>query len=191
MAPWADATGYFRTITLDLPGLAMAGEGTQERSSPFGLDWREAFLGLSMNKPLLGLRAAVLLNVLMTLNDLPDQRRRSGFHVVGLGTAGPVVLHAALLDQEGLIKKVSLQRSLVSWSNIVEKGMSRDQLASVVPGALKRYDLPDLVARLAPLPVEVVQSVDAEGKLVPVSEVKETYAIPIKAYADSGKIEIR
>jgi hypothetical protein len=133
----------------------------------------------------------VLLNVLMTLNDLPDQRKPGGFHVVGLGTSGPVILHAALLDQQGLIKKVSLQRSLVSWSDIIEKGMSRDQLASVVPGALQMYDLPDLVARLAPLPVEIVQSVDAEGKLVPLSEVREAYAIPIKGYGDSGKLEIR
>jgi dienelactone hydrolase len=190
-APWADGTGSFRTITLDLPGLAAAGEGTQEKLSPFGSDWREAFVGLSMNKPLLGLRAAVLLNLLMTLGDLPDQRDRSGFHVVGLGTAGSVILHAALLDQQGLIKKVSLQRSLVSWSNIIEKGMSRDQLASVVPGALKMYDLPDLVARLAPLPVEIFQTVDAEGKVIPAGEVKDAYAIPIKAYGNSGKLEIR
>jgi dienelactone hydrolase len=190
-APWADATSYFRTITLDLPGLTVPGAGAQERSSPFGSDWREAFVGMSMNKPLLGLRAAALLNVLMTLDDLPDQRRHRGFHVVGLGTAGRVILHAALLDQKGLIKKVSLHRSLISWSNIIEKGLSRDQLASVVPGALKLYDLPDLVARLAPLPVEIVQTVDAEGKLVPVGEVKEAYAIPIQAYGDSGKLEIK
>ena len=38
---------------------------------------------------------------------------------------------------EGLIKKVVLQNSLVSWANIIENGLSRGQLANVVPGALK------------------------------------------------------
>ena len=55
-----------------------------------------------------------------------------------------------LLDGNGLIKKVTLYRSLISWSDVVQNGLSRDQLAGVLPGVLESYDLPDLAARLAP-----------------------------------------
>ena len=56
--------------------------------------------------------------------------RRSGFHVVGVGAAGPVVLHAALLDEHGLIKKVTLERSLVSWADIVERASAATSWAT-------------------------------------------------------------
>ena len=64
-------------------------------------------------------------------------------------------MHAAALDEQGLIRRVVLDRCLVSWTDVVRRGISRDQLASVVPGVLRYYDLPDLAARLDPLPVEI------------------------------------
>jgi dienelactone hydrolase len=184
---------YGRIISLDLPGqeAPAAGALSREGQSPFGRDWREAFLAFSMDKPLLGQRATELLNVLETLNAEAKDERPDGFHVVGLGPAGPVVLHAALLDQRGLIKKVVIQDSLVSWANLIENGLSRDQLANVVPGALTLYDLPDLAARLAPLPLSIVGSVDALGQAVPVDRTREIYAGCIRKYGASGAIDIR
>ena len=121
---------------------------------------------------------------------MPRRRDQNpaGFHVVGLGLAGPVVLHAALLEERGLIKKLVVHGSLVSWANIVEKGVSRDQLSSVLPGALKIYDLPDLAARLAPLPLSILASVDAVGEAVPVARVEEIYAGSIKSYGTPGLV---
>jgi dienelactone hydrolase len=161
------------------------------RESPFGPDWREAFMALSIDKPLLGQRAAELLDVLETLAAERGDQKSRGFHVVGTGVAGPVVLHAALLDEGRLIKKVTVQNSLVSWSNIVEKGLSRNQLGTVLPGVLTHYDLPDLAARLAPLPLAIAGTVDAEGKGMPVSQVREAYAECVRKYRDSGSLEIR
>jgi hypothetical protein len=159
--------------------------------SPFGPDWREAFMALAIDRPLLGQRVADLLSILEALENNQPGAKAAGFHVVGVGLAGPAVLHAALLDERGLIKKVTVRNSLVSWSRIVEQGLSRDQLANVVPGVLSVYDLPELAARLAPLPLSIVGSVDALGKVVPTGEAREAYAIPVKAYADSGKFELR
>jgi hypothetical protein len=140
---------------------------------------------------LLGQRAAELLNVLETLSALDKDKGRAGFHVVGIGPAGPVVLHAALLDGSGLIKKVVVQNSLVSWANVIESGLSRDQLGNVVPGALGLYDLPDLAARLAPLPLSIVDSVDGLGQPIPAARVREIYAGAIERYGASGGIEVR
>ncbi len=148
-------------------------------------------MALSIGRPLLGQRAAELLNLLETLNAERSDPKSSGYHVVGVGVAGPVVLHAALLDERGMIKKVTIQNSLVSWSNVVEKGLSRNQLSSVVPGVLGFHDLPDLAARLAPLPLEIVGSVDAEGKAVRAGDVREIYANCMKAYGQTEACEIR
>ena len=182
-----------RFVYLSLRGQTEEAGESQDprRKSPFGADWREAFMAFSMNKPLLGQRVAELLGILETLNAERYGKRSPGFHVVGMGLSGPVVLHAALVDQHKLIKKATVLNSLVSWSNIVEKGMSRDQLSSVVPGVLAVYDLPDLAARLAPLPLSIVGSVDAEGNQASVSEVREIYRECIRKYGASGKLEIR
>ena len=96
-----------------------------------------------------------------------------------------------MLDERGLIKKVTIQNSLVSWSNVVEKGLSRDQMGSVLPGVLASYDLPDLAAALAPRPLAIVDVVDSEGKKVGVKEAREIYASCIRAYGASGALEIR
>jgi hypothetical protein len=148
-------------------------------------------MALAIDRPLLGQRAAELLDVLETLDSERGGKTSTGFHVVGVGTSGPVVLHAALLDERGLIKKLTIQDSLVSWSNVVEKGLSRDQMSNVVPGVLAHYDLPDVAARLAPLPLSIVGSVDAEGRGVAVSVVRQIYGGCITSYGTGGPLEIR
>jgi hypothetical protein len=80
------------------------------------------------------------------------------------------VLHAALLDDKGLVKEVTLERSLTSWEDLVEQGISRGQLGGAVPGVLAVYDLPDLAARLAPRPVHIKSPVDASGQPVSASK---------------------
>ena len=55
--------------------------------------------------------AADILRVLAGLDGESGdgQDEHNGFRVVGIGTAGPIVLHAALLDRVGLIKEVVLE----------------------------------------------------------------------------------
>jgi dienelactone hydrolase len=137
------------------------------RPSPFGDDWKEGYMAVHLDRPLLGQRVADLLQVLEGLDAESAAEGHRGFHVVGVGSAGPIVLHAGLLDERGLIKKVVLERSLVSWADIVQKGVSRNQMGNVVPGALQDYDLPDLVARLGPQRVTIHAAVGAMGDPVP------------------------
>ena len=159
--------------------------------SPFGRDWREAYIALHIGRPLLGQRVADLLSILEGLAALSDAHGRNGFHVVGKGAAGPVVLHAALLDEHGLIKMVTLENSLVSWADIVERGRSRNQMGSVVPGVLESYDLPDLAARLSPLPLTIDAPVDAMGEPVSQAMLERSYARCAETYAPNGKLILR
>jgi cephalosporin-C deacetylase-like acetyl esterase len=158
--------------------------------SPFGADWREAYVALAIARPLLGQRAADLLDMLAGLDSQSGDAAHAGFDVVGMGAAGPVVLHAALLDERGLIKSVTLERSPVSWADVVAKGISRGQLGNVVPGVLESYDLPDLAARLAPRPLSIRAPVDATGDPVPRSIFDKIYEPCVRAYGAGGPLEL-
>jgi dienelactone hydrolase len=181
-------------VRIDLRGMGVSAppidQGRAE-ASPFGRDWKEAFLALYLDRPLLGQRAIDLLSVLGALDAEWGGNERAGFDVVGTGAAGPIVLHAALLDDRGLIKSVTLERSLVSWASILQTKISRGQLGNVVPGALESYDLPDLAARLAPRRLTIHGAVDALGNPVSQSTLEETYLRCAKAYGPGGQLELR
>jgi dienelactone hydrolase len=146
-------------------GMGETDPGAESRRDwPFGSDWKEACMGIHLARPLLGQRVVDVLSVLEGLKT--EYGGVARFYLVGVGAAGPVILHAALLDEEGSVAGVTLERSLTSWEDLVKQGLSRDQLGNVVPGALRVYDLPELAARLAPRRVHVWEPVDASGRPV-------------------------
>ncbi|MHB1562220.1 MAG: alpha/beta hydrolase family protein [Isosphaeraceae bacterium] len=155
-----------RVVLINPRGLGETDPGAANRRDwPFGGDWKEAFLALHLNRPLLGMRVVDLLAVIDGLH--AEQEEPAGYHLVGVAVAGPVVLHAAFLDEKNLIREVTLERSIRSWEDVVIGGLSRGQLGNVVPGVLAVYDLPDLAARLARRPVKLIEPVDASGNPLP------------------------
>jgi dienelactone hydrolase len=140
----------------------------------FGLDWKESFLGMHLNRPLLGQRVTDVLSVLGTL-DHP-----SGIHAIGVGAAAPVVLHAAALDPR--ITEVTLEEGVISWSAVARTPVTKLVLTNVVPGALTVYDLLDLAAAIAPRPLTIKNPVDPAGKPVSQAALEETYSSARAAY---------
>jgi cephalosporin-C deacetylase-like acetyl esterase len=162
-----------RIILVDPSGLGATTPTTPAgRQSPFGPDWQEGLLAFRMSRPLLGKRVADLLRILAGLAEETDGGKHADFRLVGVGLAGPIVLHAAVIDHGHLIKHASVERSLESWSLLIQSGMSRYQLSSVVPGALESYDLPDLVRALGPSRLTVHNPVDAMGEVIPALETR-------------------
>jgi hypothetical protein len=166
-------------------------DGRERRGSPFGAEFKEAFMAIHLDRPLLGQRVLDLLTVLEGLDAESGEGGHNGFELVGHGSAGPIVLHAALLDRRGLIKRVRIDHSVVSWSDVVRRGISRDQLGNVVPGVLEAYDLPDLAARLAPRGLAISEAVDAEGHPVPQDVLDRAYAACVEAYRSGGELKLR
>jgi cephalosporin-C deacetylase-like acetyl esterase len=174
-------------LALDLRGLGETAPGTAPANGPgyFGTDFKEAYLGLHLNRPLLGQRAHDLLAVVAAMaGDAPR-----GIHAVGVGSAGPVVLHAAALEPR--IERVTLERSVVSWSAVVRSPLSYNQLTNVVPGALAAYDLPELAAALAPRPLTIRAAVDPVGRPVSQTVLEEAYAVCRKAYSSTDAARLR
>lgn len=168
-----------RVLALDLRGIGETAPSKPAANRPnfFGTDSREAFLGLHLNRPLLGQRVRDLISV---VSQLRMQDSGLDIHAIGIGTGGPIVLHAAAL--EPAIKSVTLEESVVSWSAVVQSRISHDQLANAVPGTLQLYDLPNLAATIAPRPLMIRHAVDPVQKPVTQATLEATYASCRDAY---------
>lgn len=161
-----------------LRGMGETSPGT--KSGPFGSDSKEAFLSLNLGRPLLGQRVGDVLSVVGAIaGDYQD-----GVVLIGQGTAGPIALHAAVLEPK--IVGLSLEGSITSWSDVVRTPISRGQLANAVPGALAFYDLPDLAALVAPRELSIKASVDPAGRPLPPEKVATAYLASTKAYQAQG-----
>jgi hypothetical protein len=169
-----------RYMAVDLRGFgetapAVAKDG---KAPTFGVEFKESFLGFHLNRPLLGQRVTDLLGVINAV----DKDQTLG--LTAIGSAGPVALHAALLSDR--VKAVTIDNSLVSWHGVLRTPISHNQLANVVPGVLKVYDLPDLAAAIAPRPLTILRPVDAAGKPLSKEAAEEAYKGVREAYKEAG-----
>ncbi|MCH7988705.1 MAG: acetylxylan esterase [Planctomycetes bacterium] len=134
-------------LSIDVRGFGeTAASVRNSRQGYFGTDFQTALLGIHLNRPLLGQRTEDVLAALNYLASIPqiDVKR---IEIIGVGQCGPVALHAAAFDKR--VSKVTLVRSIKSWTDVVADPLGRDRLTNVVPFALESYDLPDLERAIA------------------------------------------
>jgi hypothetical protein len=64
------------------------------------------------------------------------------------GHLGLVLLHAAVIDPR--LKHIAVDHALESYKSLIEAPMPRDAPEDILPGVVRRYDIPDLVRELGP-----------------------------------------
>jgi len=119
----------------------------EEWARLFGADWQEAFLAYMLDKPLLAQRAEDVLVSARFLATYPGLAARIPVDVVAIGELGPPALHAVALEPD-VFGVLTLRRCIESWATVVRNPELTGQLANAIHGALKTYDLPDLVRSL-------------------------------------------
>jgi len=127
---------------------------------------------LLLGKTMVGMRALDIsraVDVLETRAGIPVSNIRG----VAVDGASVPMLFAAALDER--FRSVELDRMLMSWQSIVDSRLHRRAYEQVIPGAIRRFDLPDLVRAIAPRPVVVRGLVDAMGDAVPANRAKTMY----------------
>jgi hypothetical protein len=127
----------------------------------FNLIGLRAFL---VGKTLVGMRTDDALHAMDWLCARKDVDRTK-ISAYGSGPQAVVLLHAALLDSR--IGALTLDNGLVSYRMIFDTPLHRNASEVLVPGAVRQYDLKDLIAALAPRKVTVLNPRDATGAPAP------------------------
>jgi cephalosporin-C deacetylase-like acetyl esterase len=165
-------------LAIDLRGLGETAPSAWPAKMPaFGVDFKESFLGVLLDRPLLGQR---VLDVLAVLRATGQEE----VYIYADGLTGPVALHAAALEPN--IRKVTLDHALVSWSNVAHTPITVNQLSSVVPNVLRVYDLPELAATLAPRPLTIRNPLNAALAAVGQPELEHAYRTCREAFERHG-----
>ena len=152
-AALADSTAWLRALlhqyqTVVLVDLRGQGETTDPAAALgpkyYNREYRPALLALHQGQPLLTQRVADIATV---LSAYAVGRPRAGLDLYADGrTAALVALHAAMLTPR--IGQVRLRTLPAAWAEIVVRPTAKNGYSDVLPGVLRRYDVPDLVRTL-------------------------------------------
>ncbi|MGB2821688.1 MAG: acetylxylan esterase [Phycisphaerae bacterium] len=149
-------------LAVDLRGTGETQKVSRSKWGPeIGHDWDDVYKAYLLGRSYVGMRAE---DVLVCARWLAGRAKRAdgGVALMAEGNVGVPALHAAALEREQF-PSVKLTGTVVSWSNVVHVGHTRNQLVNTVHAALQTYDLPDLAATLGKR-IEIDQPVDAAGK---------------------------
>jgi len=119
----------------------------------------EFYIAYMMGRSLVGMRAEDILVAARAFADLIGTTL-GRLDLVGVEDAAIPALHAAAVAPTPFAN-VRISRAIDSWQRVLEAPVPRRQLEATVHGALRVYDLPDLVALAGR--VEIVEPVDAAG----------------------------
>lgn len=152
---------------------------TRIASEANGSDWPRYFGDFSSTmtaflsgETLVGMRARDIvrgIDLLAARGDVNGDQ----IYAVGVEGAAVPVLHAAVLDDR--IRRVALDKMLVSYQSVVDHKIHRGVFENVVPGALRVYDLPDLARIVSPRLVRVIDAVDPVGQRIELDKVSKQY----------------
>lgn len=166
---------------------ARGADGAEEiKSAVVGDQNLLALRALLVGETLLGMRVEDA----MAAIDWLSARGAGPITLVGIGASGPVALHTAVLDPR--VAAVRLENSQLSYYLAASAPLQRDLPAIALPGVLPVYDLPDLMAAIAPRPLTLLNPVDAVGQPLDKTRLAEVLSqageakIQLVPYADEG-----
>ncbi len=134
-------------------------------SVSFNLWYTSTLIGRSI----VGIRAGDVVRLTRLLKD-----NNEIYEVYGIARKemAPILLYAAAFDQD--IKRMALIEPYSSYQSIVMNRFYNPKFVySIVPGALKAYDLPDLAASLAPRKLLILNVTDGNSNSTDVESINE------------------
>jgi len=169
----------FTVLSPDLLGIGEMGPGTFRGDSYIEeISYNMWFISILIDRSLVGIRAG---DVVRLTNLMKKNGRISEIYGLAMKEMAPVLLHAAAFDPA--IKQIALIEPYSSWSSIVMNRFYKPEFVhSLVPGALKAYDLPDLAACLAPRKLMMAGVTDGYGKTTDSESINKDLSIIKIAY---------
>jgi cephalosporin-C deacetylase-like acetyl esterase len=93
----------------------------------------------------------------------------------GSGAMGAVALHAAALDSR--IGRVVIENTLTSYRMVLDQPLHRNISEIMIPGVLRKYDMGDLLAAIAPRQITVINPQDATGAVITADQFRKELGI--------------
>jgi dienelactone hydrolase len=146
--------------TCDVRGIGESQPNTCNQNSflsPYGSDYFYATHSLMLDRPYVGQRTLDVLRVLQWLSE----NGHSEIHLVGKGWGALPATFAGLLSDH--VRQVTLKQALTSYTDIAESRNYDWPLSSMVPGVLKRFDLPDCYRMLEAKQLKIIEPCGADG----------------------------
>lgn len=177
----------FAVCAIDLRGLGQSTVRLPAAGPVYYLDGnlreRYAWTSFVLGKPVIGQR---VWDLLRCLDYLRARRDVDQSRIYGWGNEGAAlaVLFAAVLEDR--LRSVLLESSLATYRSLVESEAYSLDLGWFTFGVLQHFDLPDLVAAVAPRPCWLVNAVGAQGDTLAESEVRTLYRPTVERYQQAG-----
>jgi cephalosporin-C deacetylase-like acetyl esterase len=154
-------------VAVDLRGLGELHDliPVTHTGMPAKTDWQQWFLAYLLEKSFLGMWTEDVFAAARWLRTYETKgETRNRIRVIGVGHAGPAVLHAGALERE-LFAQVELRQTLDSWASVVgDRQGCGAMLLNTVHGALRVYDLPDLRRVIGDQRLTVVDPRDSQNQ---------------------------
>lgn len=148
-------------LAVDLRGYGETQQVGQNyyKNENFGGDGQDFYTAYDLGKTYVGYRVEDLYNLVRWLK---SDRKVDSVACLAVGETSIPALHAVFCDPDQ-IRHLTVDNTLVSWTNVVENGgFSTTPLTSTVHAALTVYDLPDLRAALEKAGKLTVNSIRVE-----------------------------
>jgi cephalosporin-C deacetylase-like acetyl esterase len=158
-----------RTCGVTRPRLPSAGP----RFYGYGVELAYAIVNLSAGSPIIGQQTWDLLRAIDYLESR-DDIDKAHIGVLGSGVACLPALLGTALDQR--VRSMMLDGTLIDFESVVTSKEYKLPLSAVAFGFLRKFDLPEVCATIAPRPAWLANTVGAKGNALPLGTVYQRYS---------------
>ena len=174
----------------DLTGTGELGKGSLKGDAYIqNISYNMWFTAMLIGRSITGIQAGDIVKLSHVLNKYFDTEEIYG---IAHNELSPSLLHAAAIDQ--IISRVMLVKPYSSYRSIlVNRFYNPLFVHSLVPGALKKYDLPDLAVTLAPRKLALAGVTDCNGKYEDTENINMDIAVIKNGYRNfnaAGQLQI-
>ena len=170
-------------MAADLPGTGELGNGHLKGDAYIdNISYNLWYTAMLIERSIAGIQAGDIVKLSRLLKQ--DAGAEEIF-AIAVEEMAPALLHAAAFDP--VISRVALIKPYSSYRSIVVNRFYDPRFVhSLVPGALKKYDLPDLAVSLAPRKLMLAGVTDCNGKYDDKENINKDTGIIKNAYNDLG-----
>lgn len=145
-----------------------------------------AWASFTLGRPVLGQRVWDCIRCLDYLESRPDVDHG---RIHGLGERGGAIALLLAAVMENRLSSLMLDSIVATYLSLVESRSYALDLTWFLFGILKHFDLPDMVAILAPRTCWILNATDAGGTPLPETKLAETYRRALGVYKQGDATE--